>query len=207
MGIIERIEYDPNRSSRIALVRWVEGAHAHLRRKCKAIEEFVPPRKIPEPTTTTPRGLFSLASLSREVDQRKIACFPPRRAGACAVVGLQTAMAPGLNSLSTTKGAESKQTCVRDMFLSAFSISKAKRETVPSSGSGSLNLPRIAVAGAKPNFYAPQIRKEGEGKNTFSLSEIQKWNPQSETCSISFAFWWLNAYNVISFPFKFLLRN
>ncbi|GFZ01501.1 carbon-nitrogen hydrolase family protein [Actinidia rufa] len=27
MGIVERIEYDPNRSSRIASVRWIEGAH------------------------------------------------------------------------------------------------------------------------------------------------------------------------------------
>ena len=27
MGIVERIEYDPNRSSSIALVRWVQGVH------------------------------------------------------------------------------------------------------------------------------------------------------------------------------------
>ena len=26
MGIVERIEYDPHRSSRIALVRWKEGS-------------------------------------------------------------------------------------------------------------------------------------------------------------------------------------
>jgi ribosomal protein L2 len=34
-------------------------------------------------------------------------------------------------------------------------------------------LPRIAVAGAKPTFFAPQVTCDG--KETFSLSEIQKW--------------------------------
>ncbi|EEF37142.1 mitochondrial 60S ribosomal protein L2, putative [Ricinus communis] len=177
MGVIERIEYDPNRSSRIALVRWVEGAHLRFQKKCKAVEEeFVPPPKVLEPTTTTPCGLFSLASLSMEVDQRKIACSPSGLAAAYAVVGLQTGMPPGSK---TIKGAESKKTCVRDVFLSAFSTSRAKRETAPFALSGSLNVPRIAVAGAKPSFFAPQIGEKDAGKSTFSLSEIQKLNPQS----------------------------
>ncbi|KAK8958274.1 hypothetical protein KSP40_PGU010980 [Platanthera guangdongensis] len=36
MGIVERIEYDPNRSSQIALVRWIEGVL--LRRQSPAID-------------------------------------------------------------------------------------------------------------------------------------------------------------------------
>lgn len=77
IGIVERIEYDPNRSSRIAPVRWIEGVQLQLRRqrKCNTIEEFAPPRKILEPTTTTIRGLFSFSFLPRKVDQRKVACF------------------------------------------------------------------------------------------------------------------------------------
>ena len=75
MGIVERIEYDPNRSSRIAPVRWIEGVQLGSQRKCKTIEEFAPPRKILEPTTTTIRGLFSFSFLPRKVDQRKVACF------------------------------------------------------------------------------------------------------------------------------------
>nr|QKO27828.1 ribosomal protein L2 [Stemona tuberosa] len=64
IGIVERIEYDPNRSSRIALVRWIEGVQLRRQRKCNTIEEFAPPRKILESTTATIRGLFSFSSLS-----------------------------------------------------------------------------------------------------------------------------------------------
>ncbi|KAL7174753.1 hypothetical protein ACSBR1_043931 (mitochondrion) [Camellia fascicularis] len=71
MGIVERIEYDPNRSSRIAPVRWIEGVQLGRQRKCNTIEEFAPPRKILEPTTTTIRGPFSFSSLPGKVDQRK----------------------------------------------------------------------------------------------------------------------------------------
>ena len=40
-------------------------------RKLNTIEEFAPPRKILEPTTTTIRGPFSFSSLPGKVDQRK----------------------------------------------------------------------------------------------------------------------------------------
>ncbi|GER43896.1 ribosomal protein L2 [Striga asiatica] len=42
IGIVERIEYDPNRSSWIALVRWIKGVQLRHQRKCKTIEEFAP---------------------------------------------------------------------------------------------------------------------------------------------------------------------
>ena len=87
MGIVERIEYDPNRSSRIALVRWIEGVWV-CQRKLNTIEEFAPPRKILEPTTTTIRGQFSFSSLPGKVDQRKVACFSPGLMAAYVVVGL-----------------------------------------------------------------------------------------------------------------------
>ena len=93
MGIVERIEYDPNRSSRIALVRWIEGMQLRCQRKCKTIEEFAPPRKILESTTATIFCLFSFSSLPGKVDQRKVACSQ----GKClltlyVVVGLPTFM-------------------------------------------------------------------------------------------------------------------
>ena len=71
MGIVERIEYEPNRSSRIGPVkRGIEGVHLRLQRKYNTIEEFAPPRKINilEPTIL---GLFSFSSLHRKVDQRR----------------------------------------------------------------------------------------------------------------------------------------
>lgn len=127
IGIVERIEYDPNRSSRIALVRWIEGVLLRRQKKCNTIEEFAPPRKILEPTTATIFCLFSFSSLPGKVDQRK-----------------------AMESL-------------------------AKGETASLSFGSSLGFPRIAVAGAKPAFFAPRMREKLIGKKTFSLCEIRKW--------------------------------
>lgn len=181
MGIVERIEYDPNRSSRIAPVRWIEGVQLQLRRqrKCNTIEEFAPPRKILEPTTTTIRGLFSFSSLPGKVDQRKVACFSPGLMAAYVVVGLPTRMPPWLKSPFTSKGAGSKKTCAKDVFFSAFSSPKAKGETASLSFDSSFGFPRIAVAGAKPAFLAPRIREKLKGKKTFSLCEVRKWRTHS----------------------------
>ena len=189
MGIVERIEYDPNRSSRIALVRWIEGVQLRCQRKCKTIEEFAPPRKILEPTTPTIRGLFSFSSLSVKVDQRKVACFSPGLMAAYVVVGLPTRMPPwskspftttsNSNSNSNSKGAGRKRTCAKDVFFSAFSSPKAKGETASLSFGSSFGFPRIAVAGAKPAFFVFRMREKVRGKNTFSLCEIRKWRTHS----------------------------
>lgn len=176
MGIVERIEYDPNRSSRIALVRWKEGVR---QRKCNTIEEFAPPRKILESTTTTIRGPFSFSSLPGKVDQRKVACFSPGQKAAYVVVGLPTRMPSWSKSAFTSKGNASCS-CAKDVFFSALSSPnpKAKVSTSLSFGS-SFALPRVAVAGAKPAFFAPRMREKVRGKNTFSLCEIRKWRTHS----------------------------
>lgn len=180
MGIVERIEYDPNRSSQIALVRWIPGVQRSCQRKCKTIEEFAPPRKILEPTTTTIRGLFSFSSLSGKVDQRKVACFSPGLMVAYVGVGFPTRMPPWSKSHSTyRRGAGSKKTCAKDVFFSAFSSPKAKGETASLSFVRSLSFPRIAVAGAKPPLFAPRMREKVRGKNTFSLCEVRKWRTHS----------------------------
>ncbi|KAF7138126.1 hypothetical protein RHSIM_Rhsim07G0055600 [Rhododendron simsii] len=180
IGVVERIEYDPNRSSRIALVRWIEGVQQGRQRKCNMIEEFAPPapRKILEPTTTTIRGPFSFSSLPGKVDQRKVASLSPGLMAGYAVVGLPTGM-PWLKGPFTSKGAESQKTCAKDVFLSALSSPKAMGETAPLSFSSSFGFPRIAVAGAKPTFFAPRMREKVRGKNTFSLCEIRKWTTNS----------------------------
>ncbi|KAG9438887.1 hypothetical protein H6P81_021185 [Aristolochia fimbriata] len=174
MGIVERIEYDPNRSSRIAPVRWIEGVLQRRQRKCNTIEEFAPPRQILEPTTATICGLFSFSSLPGKVDQRKVACFSPGLTAAYVVVGLPTFMPP-----KSQASAGSKKTCALDVFFSALSSPKAKggTETASLSFGSSLCFPRIAVAGAKPAFFAPRMREKLKGKNTFSLFlfEVRKW--------------------------------
>ena len=179
MGIVERIEYDPNRSSRIALVRWIERLQLRRQRKCNTIEEFAPPRKILESTTTTIRGLFSFSSLPGKVDQRKVACFSPGRMAAYVVVGLPTRMPPWKKSPFTSKGAGSKKTCAKDVFFSAFSSKRAKGEAASLSFGSSFAFPRIVVAGAKPAFFAERMREKLRGKNTFSLFEVRKWRTHS----------------------------
>nr|WLE73518.1 ribosomal protein L2 [Thonningia sanguinea] len=171
MGIVERIEYDPNRSSRIAPVRWIEGVR---QRKWNTIEEFAPPRKILEPTTTTIRGLFSFSSLPG--DRRKVACFSPGLMAAYVVVGPPTRMPPLSKSAlysNNSKGAGSKKTCAKDVFFSVFSSPKKKGETASLSFGSFFGFPRIVVAGAKPAFFAPRMR----GK--FSLCEVRKWRTHS----------------------------
>nr|YP_009045801.1 ribosomal protein L2 [Batis maritima]AIC83404.1 ribosomal protein L2 [Batis maritima] len=180
MGIVERIEYDPNRSSWIAPVRWIKGVELGCcQRKLNTIEEFAPPRKILEPTTTTIRGLFSFSFLPGKVDQRKVACFSPGRMAAYVVVGLPTRKPPSSKSAFASKGAGSKKTCAKDVFFSAFSSPKAKGETASLSFASSFGFPRIAVAGAKPSFFAPRMREKVRGKSTFSLCEVRKWRTHS----------------------------
>nr|QKO27810.1 ribosomal protein L2 [Chorigyne cylindrica] len=120
IGIIERIEYDPNRSSRIALVRWIEGVLLRRQRKYNTIDEFAPPRKILESTTATIFCLFSFSSLPSPLAKGETA------------------------SLSLSFGS-------------------------------SFGFPRIAVAGAKPAFFALRMREKLIGKHLFSLCEIRKW--------------------------------
>ncbi|YP_004849339.1 ribosomal protein L2 (mitochondrion) [Cucumis sativus] len=179
MGIVERIEYDPNRSSRIHPVRWIEGVR---QRKCKTQEEFAPKPQILEPTTTTIRGLFSFSSPPGKVDQRKVASFSPGRMAAYVVVGLPTTRMPPWSrspDTSTRKGAGSKKTCAKDLFFSAFSSQKTKGETASLSFGSSFAFPRVAVAGAKPAFFAPRMREKVRGKKTFSLCEVRKWRTHS----------------------------
>lgn len=179
MGIVERIEYDPNRSSRIALVRWKGGAH---QRRCKTIEEFAPPKKRLESTTTTIRGPFAFSSLPGKVDQRKVACFSPGLMAVYVVVGLPYRMPSWSKSHFTSKGAGSKKTCAKDVFFSAFSSPKAKGEIYRNKNVRSFGFPRIAVAGAKPAFFVFRMREKARkkgGKNTFSLCEIRKWRTHS----------------------------
>ncbi|KAE8718194.1 60S ribosomal protein L2 [Hibiscus syriacus] len=178
MGIVERIEYDPNRSSRIALVRWIEGVTV-CQRKLDTVAEFAPPRKILEPTTTTIRGQFPFSSLPGMVDQMKVASFSPGPTTSSLVVGPPTRMSPSSNSASYSKDAGSKKTCARDVFFSALSSPNPNGETASLSFGNTFGLPRVAVAGAKPAFFASRTREELGEKNTFSLSDVRKWRPNS----------------------------
>ncbi|XP_074312665.1 large ribosomal subunit protein uL2mz, N-terminal part [Silene latifolia] len=62
MGIVERIEYDPNRSSRVALVRWIEGVQPKNPRDGE--KGFVTPQNTIDPISATVAGHFPLACLA-----------------------------------------------------------------------------------------------------------------------------------------------
>ncbi|KAK4414756.1 60S ribosomal protein L2, mitochondrial [Sesamum alatum] len=113
-------------------------------RKCNTIEEFAPPKKRLESTTTTIRGPFAFSSLPGKVDQRKVACFSPGLIAFYVVVGLPTRMPSWSKSHFTSKGTGSKNTCAKDIFFSAFSSPKAKGKTASLSFGSSFGFPRIA---------------------------------------------------------------
>ncbi|KAL6562736.1 hypothetical protein OROGR_003743 [Orobanche gracilis] len=188
MGVVERIEYDPNRSSRIALVRWkVTGADIKRREPPNPIEEEskLPPKRIIIHNPTTILGPFAFSSLPRNSDdENKLACFSPRVKANYAVVGHPTRMPSSLKNHLTGKSegskiTQSKITCADDVLFSVFSSPKAKGENASNSFVGSSGFPRIA-AGAKPPFFVFQEReKKLGGEETFSLDEIQKWKMDS----------------------------
>ncbi|XP_061348683.1 large ribosomal subunit protein uL2m [Gastrolobium bilobum] len=134
MGVVERIEYDPNRSSRIALVRWVHGIKPPHGRTSSAAGPSPPPRRVLE--------LDSAAAAAANI--RGVLAF---------------------NSMLPPVG-----TTARDVFFSAFS---SKRKGEGSESLSSLGLPRIAVAAAKPPFFAPRVRGE-------EALQIRNWKRNSD---------------------------
>ncbi|KAI3687990.1 hypothetical protein L1987_81696 [Smallanthus sonchifolius] len=71
VGVVERIEYDPNRTSRIAVVRWVEGAETDHHEKINTVENLAPPTRKFSPAMSV-KGQFSFSSLPRMQEERKV---------------------------------------------------------------------------------------------------------------------------------------
>ncbi|XP_020256305.1 uncharacterized protein LOC109833155 [Asparagus officinalis] len=119
-GVVERIEYDPNRSSRVALVRWIDGV-SFLRRGQRKADDLSPPA------------------------ESKVLEFP---------------------------------------ISSVFSFStlpvdaKGENPTVLPSLLG-FRFPRIAVAGARPAFFAPRAAGEEAIGENLTLDEIRRWKTRS----------------------------
>ncbi|KAK6117440.1 hypothetical protein DH2020_048817 [Rehmannia glutinosa] len=145
-----------------------DGRGAH-QRKCKTIEEFAPPKKRLESTTTTIRGPFAFSSPAGKVDQRKWSPLP-------------TAMPSWSKSHFTSKGARSKKNFREGRFLLCLLLSKGQGEIASLSFGSSFGFPRIAVAGAKPAFFVFRMREKVEEKHVLSLRD-----PKVENDSILWA--------------------
>nr|QIA60261.1 ribosomal protein L2 [Ptychanthus striatus] len=158
MGIVERIEYDPNRSSWIALVRWIEGvlrpgkhpARANSRREKNMLFFDL---------------LFSFSSLPR---QARVIKYEKTRPGG-----------PPCGQI-----LESRPWVLRTQR--DLRVIKPKVALRPLG----LGLPSVAVAGAKPAFFAFRGPSSLTGRekrrlsalreeNTFSRSEGQRWRTHS----------------------------
>lgn len=170
-GIVERIEYDPNRTSRIALVRWEGGA---LQRKSDVAGDFSLPAKSLESTAAAASGAFAFSSLPGLVDDRSAAYSSEGGKKQSSKTKYVTVGVPSSKSSVTRKGAGKGITSAKDVFVSAFST-KAKGENAGSSD----GFPRIAVAGSRPAFFVLGERVEVGGKETFSLGEVHKWKKDS----------------------------
>nr|AHI16060.1 ribosomal protein L2 [Bazzania trilobata] len=149
MGIVERIEYDPNRSSWIALVRWIEGVLRPGKHPARADG-----RK--EKNMFFFGLLFSFSSLSGQARGIK---YEKTRPGGGQILESSWVLRP------------------RDL--------RAKKVALRPLG---LGLPSVAVAGAKPAFFASRGPSPLTGRerlsalreeNTFSRSEGQRWRTHS----------------------------
>lgn len=177
VGIVEKIEYDPNRSSRIAMVRWQEGIH---QKKPSYKEVFSRTKDVFESTfTASTVGPFYLSTLCP-----KVPCVGNGggvKSGSNAgyvVVVMPDGVAHGAKSAQfhAESSGEGKKLGVKDVFLSAFS--KGDAASAFAFGSSPI-IPRVAVAGAKPAYFVAKERGDADGKDTFSLAEIGKWKADS----------------------------
>uniref|UniRef100_UPI0030FF300C ribosomal protein L2 n=1 Tax=Cyathodium cavernarum TaxID=351593 RepID=UPI0030FF300C len=159
MGIVERIEYDPNRSSWIALVRWIEGV---LRPGKRLTLEKADSRK--EKNMLFFGLLFSFSSLPRQA--QRIEYERTRAGGPCGQI-LESSWVLGTRDLRAKEvslgplGSFSGVPSIAVVGAKpAFFASRMKED--PSSLTG---RQRLSAFG---------------GENTFSRSESQRWKTQNE---------------------------
>ncbi|CAN1346638.1 60S ribosomal protein L2, mitochondrial [Linum perenne] len=164
IGVVERIEYDPNRSSRIALIRWIEGGQ-YSPPKFKEPKELLHQYGTAEPISTASQAKYALSSMTRNVDQRTVAY--------CSPVTAKSLVVGHPSSKPFLKGTSVQRTSVRDIFLTAFSRNRK--------GKGESAAPSESCSSWTPNFFALQLREEAEGKTAFAISEMNKCNKQSST--------------------------
>ncbi|CAI9298894.1 unnamed protein product [Lactuca saligna] len=124
LGVVERIEYDPNRTSQIAMVICVEGVAVDRPKKVNSLQKnFTPPPKI-LPSISV-KGQFSFSSFPRMLEDKKVESLRPKT----------DHVAVGLSKGSRTLSSQSQSQTgthirnVKDVFLSAFSSSNGGKNT------------------------------------------------------------------------------
>jgi hypothetical protein len=155
IGLIQRIDYDPNCSSWIALIRWLEAMEQPKATNSQTEENAWHFLSRREKNLFFFGLLFLFSSLSKKAQRRNYVFF---------------------STLFSLKAR--KEAAILGHFFGSF-----------------LDLPRIALAGAKPHFFASRM-KDFERHNTFSRSEGGKWKMHSGVQRIErkALFWRTNIY-------------
>ncbi|XP_020265765.1 uncharacterized protein LOC109841264 [Asparagus officinalis] len=161
-GVVERIEYDPNRSSRVALVRWIDGVNLLRRGQRKADDDLSPSAgsKVLESPISS---VFSFSTLPGGVDQKQ---------GSSSRSSLQPKCLP------KNYVAIGEETVRASPFSSSPLDAEGENPTVLPSSLG-FRFPRIAVAGARPAFFAPRAAGEEDIGENLTLDEIWRWKTRS----------------------------
>lgn len=122
----------------------------------------------------TIKGQFSFSSIPGMLEDRKVESLRPKTDHV--VVGLPK----GTTTLTSQSQSQTgtQMTNVKDVFLSAFS-SNWKRHNAPYSFVNSLGVPRMAVAGAKPEFFVPRMKDDVKENESLLLNEVKKWDKDS----------------------------
>ncbi|GJW59138.1 hypothetical protein Tco_0105869 [Tanacetum coccineum] len=125
---MERIEYDPNRTSRIAVVRWEEKGNVDRKNNFDFAERTLPPRMLTSPTMPM-KGQFNFSSLPGMTKIRKVVSSGPKIGHV--VVGLPNG----------------------------------------------LGVPRMALAGSRPDFFVPRYKDVVlDTKRLASDDEVKNWH-------------------------------
>ncbi|GJZ04367.1 ribosomal protein L2, partial [Tanacetum coccineum] len=169
-GIVERIEYDPNRTSRIAVVRWEEKGNVDRKNNFDFAERTLLPRMLTSPTMPM-KCQFNFSSLPRMTESRKVVSSGPKIGHV--VVGLPKGVSP-YSSKATNEGT--KPTNVRDVFLSAFSSLDPWVHRGRFTFVSKLGVPRMALAGSIPDFFVPRYKDVVlDTERLASDDEVKNW--------------------------------
>ncbi|GKB79850.1 ribosomal protein L2, partial [Tanacetum coccineum] len=175
VGIVERIEYDPNRTSRIAVVRWEgEGETKDVDPAEKYYVEDTFPPFVVTSYRTGMKGQFSFSSIPGMIESRKAVSNRPKTRHV--VVGLSNGVSP---YASKAKDEETRTTNVRDVFLSAFKASDAWADGLHCCFYTELGVPRMALAGSRPDFFVPRYKDAVRDSQSMAPNEVKNWRKDS----------------------------
>ncbi|GJW59137.1 ribosomal protein L2 [Tanacetum coccineum] len=173
VGIMEIIEYGPNRTSRIFVVRWKRSKMLTERTILTSQNELF--HLVLTSPTMPMKGQFNFSSLPGMTKNRKVVSSRPKTGHL--VVGLRNGVSP-YSSKATNEGT--KPTNVRDVFLSAFSSSDPWEHRGRFAFVSEFGVPRMALAGSRLDFFVSRYKDVVlDTKRLAFDDEVKNWRKDS----------------------------